>query len=322
MPWPWGSSRKPGRSARGDEERGGDGLEDEEWASDRSSPFLRWLGSARLALCGPKSADATTVTMVLVLAQIAYFLVVLLVINAPTKKDPGHTPALLGPSRCAMLGSGALWPSGLQRGHLHMLLSAGFVFASLVHMIVAAITLARYGLPFEAKRGWRALFLTFFVASAIGALTAGATLPNSVLAAGSSAPLAFMGDELVTVVWSGGFSMFEGGSRKKRALPLRLLVLAGFVGSHLAVLMFFSGGAISFWACVASFSFGMLISMTAPPGKSSRKANIDDGQGTGDAWAWWKKNGYIVATFVSVLFGVAAIVGFEQAVIPDKPAPC
>ena len=106
-PWPWGSSRKAGRGARGHEERDGDGLEDEEWASDRSSPFLRWLGSARLALCGPKSADGSTVTMVFVFAQIAYFLVVLLVINAPTKKDPGHAPALLGPSRCAMLGSGA-----------------------------------------------------------------------------------------------------------------------------------------------------------------------------------------------------------------------
>ena len=68
MPWPWGSSRKAGRGARGHEERDGDGLEDEEWASDRSSPFLRWLGSARLALCGPKSADGSTVTMVFVFA--------------------------------------------------------------------------------------------------------------------------------------------------------------------------------------------------------------------------------------------------------------
>ena len=255
-----------------------------------------------------------------VFAQIAYFLVVLLVINAPTKKDPGHAPALLGPSRCAMLGSGALWPSGLRRGHLHMLLSAGFVFASLLHMIVAVITLARYGLPFEAKRGWRALSLTFFTASAIGALSAGATLPNSVLAAGSSAPLAFMGDELVTVVWSGGFSMFGGGSHQKRALPCYWYWLAFWDRTWQSSC--FSGGAISFWACLASFSFGMLISMTAPPGKSSKKARIDDGQGTGDAWAWWKKNGYIIATFVSVLFGVAAIVGFEQTVIPDKPAPC
>lgn len=162
----------------------------------------------------------------------------------------------------------------------------------------------------------------FFASGAIGALSAGAVLPANILAAGSSSSLAFMGDELVTVLWSGGLKLFDGGSRSRRALPLRLLVLASFVGAHLCVLVFFSGGAISFWACLASFCFGMLVSMTAPPSSHSRTAKTDDGQGTGDAWAQWKKFGYLAATFGAVLFGVAAVVGFEQSSILDRPAPC
>ena len=66
----------------------------------------------------------------------------------------------------------------------------------------------------------------------------------------------------------------------------------------------------------------MLICDTAPPNESSRRASSDDGQGTGDMWAWWKKQGHLVATFLAVLFGVAVVVGFEQAAIPNKPAPC
>jgi hypothetical protein len=321
----WGALRhnKPAQTAR-DTETGPDGdLNGEEWSRDATSPFLRWLGSARLALCGERSScSCTTFTMGLAIAQIGGFCVALLVISAPAGRGVGHASAFLGPSGCAMLEGGALWPSGLRHGQFHMLLSAGFVFASLFHMLVAVISFVRYGLTFEAKRGWGTFLGVFFATGAIGALSAGATLPTSILAAGSSAPLAFMGDELVTVIWSGGFALFDGGSRRKRALPLRLLVLAGFTGAHLAVLVFFSGGAISFWACLASFCFGMLVSMTASPSSHSRSAKLDDGQGTGDAWASWKKYGHLVATFGSVLFGVAAVVGFEQVAIPDRPAPC
>lgn len=337
MPWPWklGLFRKKSQTTSegtSKEDRDRQGLDDEEWSSGSSSPFLRWLSSARLALCGPRSScSCTTFTMATALSQVAVFLITLLVISADpnpsrSKSKPrdgiGDVSAFVGPSGCAMLSGGALWPSSLRHGQLHMLLSAGFVFASLFHMIVSVISLVRYGLPFEAKRGCWTFLGTFFAAGAVGALTAGALLPGSILAAGSSASLALMGDEFVTVIWTGGLKLFDGGSRKGRALPLRLLVLAGFFGAHLLVFLFFSAGFISLWACLASFCFGILVSMTAHPSRSSRNAKIDEGEGTGDVWAMWKRHGFLAAIVATILFMVTTILGFERAVIPNRAAPC
>ena len=333
MPWPQFMKRKtPARTAgraEGDDEE----EDDEEWTAGTSSPMGRWLSATRYAVCGPRAACAcTTWTMALAFAAGGLFLLTLLVLPAPAAAgqagaaqralEAAQPNALVGPPACALLAGGGLYaPSLRHRGALHALLTFGFLHASIFHLLVSVCTLVRYGLPFERRRGWPTLVVLFFAAGLVGGLAGGAAMPAAVLAGGSSGGLALAGDELVQVLWTGKcVRLFEGGSRRKRALPLRLVVLGSFLAAHAAVLVFFSGGAISMWACVTSFVMGMLISMSASPSARARRARLDHGEGTGDRWAWWLRSGHLVSVGGAVLLAVVAVMGFETANVSDHAA--
>ena len=321
MPWP--GFKRQHKPAQTDNEEVDD---DEEFLPNASSPFLRGMSNARYALCGPKAAcSCTTATFVFMITKIivfccAFFLTAAAKSTATVAAAGG---ALLGPSQCQLAASGGLWPASL-RYHFaaHQLLTATFLHASFLHLIVSLCTLMRYGLSFEHRRSIGELVVLILSAGVLGGLVSSTTIPNSVLVCGGMAAFALMGDETVIVLFAGGCSMFDGhGSRRKRRLPYRLLCVGCFGMANVTVLLF-AGGAVSVAACLACFAFGGIATASEYPSRRSRTALLDHGEGTGDHWAWWKRQGWLIGIGAICLLFAAAVLGFEGATtIVDRPAP-
>jgi|TARA_B110000208_G_C11690871_1_gene402221 membrane associated rhomboid family serine protease len=303
-----------------------DGEDGDEFLPNESSPFLRGLSNARYAICGPKAAcKCTSATfVVLIIDVVAFILVYFFTVPAHASATAAASMgALLGPSQCQLAGGGGLWPADLRfRFNVSRLFSSTFLHASIFHLLVSLCTLMRYGLSFEHRRSLGELVLLVMSAGILGGLVSATTCPNVVLVCGSAPAFALIGDEIVNVLYMGGCTLFDGtGSRSKRRLPYRLMVVGAFAAANITVLLIVSG-AVSFWACLACATLGGLATMSEYPSRKSTRAQLDHGEGTGDEWAWWKRSGYLVGVVsVCVLFAVA-ILGFEGATsISDHPAP-
>ena len=322
MPWPSFRTKKPSQTSSNIENED----DEEEFLSNKSSPFLRGLSNARYALCGTKAAcSCTTATFVITIVNIVAFCFAMFftALPKPNAVDAIASSALLGPSQCQLAAGGGLWSSDLRhRFAVHELFSSMFLHASILHLIVSLCTLMRYGLSFEYRRSLGELIVLVAAAGILSGLVSASTVPTTVLVCGSAAAFALMGDEIVNVLFMGGCTMFDGlGNRSKRRLPYRLTVVGVFFAANVGILLF-AGGTVSFYAMMACVVLGGLATASEYPSRKSRKAQIDEGQGTGDEWAFWKRSGYLVGIVsVALLFGVA-ILGFEgNTNIPNSPAP-
>ena len=329
MPWPDFRTKTPAQTSN-TVPGGDDDDDDEEFLSTTSSPFLRGLSNARYALCGPRAAcSCTTVTFGTMIIDVVAFILVMFFTAPPqhststTNAAAAASSALLGPAQCQLAAGGGIWAASLRyHFHLHQLLSATFVHASVFHLCVASCTLMRYGLSFEHRRSLSELLLLILGAGVIGGLVSAATVPATVLVCGSMPAFALLGDELTSVLWLGGCTLFSGsGTRSKKRAPYRLAVVGVFGAANVVVLLF-CGGAVGVMGCLTCLVFGCLVALSEYPSRRSRNATTDHGQGTGDGWAFWKRSGYLVGVCsICVLFAVA-ILGFEGATsIVDAPAP-
>jgi membrane associated rhomboid family serine protease len=139
----------------------------------------RTTREARTVFGGRVSGDTSRVSLGLIAANVAVFLVGLVVGEGPLRADFGNIsgPALLQP---------AGEPAGVATGEYYRLVTATFLHAGALHLMLNMFALAMLGPPLETALG-RLRFAALYLLSALGGSVAAFVLaPATTLSVGAS----------------------------------------------------------------------------------------------------------------------------------------